>query len=207
MPEKKLSRREREKRRQRQEMLDAALDLFAEKGYHNVSINEIAVRSEFAIGTIYKLFKNKEDLYNTLFRELAEKFHDNLEKALRQGDDEVSKLQNYIRVKSEMFKSNQQAIRMYFAETRGAGFNVKTRLDDEVRQRYNQFMHKIAALFESGMQKKRFKRIADPYYLAVALDGIANAFLFLLVEEPEQYPYPEDDSVILDIFFKGLLNS
>jgi hypothetical protein len=68
-------------------------------------------------------------------------------------------------------------------------------------------MHKIAALFESGMQKKRFKRIADPYYLAVALDGIANAFLFLLVEEPEQYPYPEDDSVILDIFFKGLLNS
>jgi len=38
----KLSRREREKLRQRQEILDAALELFSEKGYHNVSMHEIA---------------------------------------------------------------------------------------------------------------------------------------------------------------------
>ena len=76
MPEKPLSRREKEKLRQRQEMLAAGLTLFSEKGYHNVSMLEIAEKSEFATGTLYKFFKNKEDLYKTLMVEQADKFHD-----------------------------------------------------------------------------------------------------------------------------------
>ncbi len=56
MGEKNLSRREKEKLRQRRQMLDAALELFSEKGYHSVSMHQIAERSEFAIGTLYKFF-------------------------------------------------------------------------------------------------------------------------------------------------------
>ncbi|RPJ04344.1 MAG: TetR/AcrR family transcriptional regulator, partial [Deltaproteobacteria bacterium] len=54
MEECKLPRREREKLRQRHEVLDVALRLFSEKGYHNVSMHEIAKEAEFAIGTLYK---------------------------------------------------------------------------------------------------------------------------------------------------------
>ena len=56
-----------------------------------------------------------------------------------------------------------------------------------------------------GIAQKRFKAIADPYYLAVALDGITTAFLFLWLEDPEHHPYPEDPDVVLNILFKGLL--
>ena len=56
------------------------------------------------------------------------------------------------------------------------------------------------------MKKKRFQRIADPFLLAVALDSIIDAFLLRWLESPEQYPYPEDPDVILDIFLKPLLN-
>ncbi|MBW2592597.1 MAG: helix-turn-helix transcriptional regulator [Deltaproteobacteria bacterium] len=52
MQDEKCSRREREKLRQRQDMLSAALGLFSEKGYHNVSMHEIAAKTAFAIGTI-----------------------------------------------------------------------------------------------------------------------------------------------------------
>jgi len=55
MKNKKLPRRGREKLRQRQEMFAAALELFSVKGYHNVSMHEIAEKTEFAIGTLYKL--------------------------------------------------------------------------------------------------------------------------------------------------------
>ena len=71
MNEENLPRREREKLRQRQEMLAAALDLFSEKGYHNVSMHEVAEKAEFAIGTLYKFFRNKEDLYKALIMEKA----------------------------------------------------------------------------------------------------------------------------------------
>jgi len=40
--EKRISRREKEKQRQRTEMFAAALELFSKKGFHNVSMHEIA---------------------------------------------------------------------------------------------------------------------------------------------------------------------
>ena len=82
MENEKLPRREREKLRQRQEMLAAALDLFSEKGYHNVSMHQVAEKAEFAIGTLYKFFQNKEDLYKALVLGECDKFHDALVRAM-----------------------------------------------------------------------------------------------------------------------------
>ena len=202
----KLSRREREKLRQRQEILDAALELFSEKGYHNVSMHEIAEKAEFAIGTLYNFFKNKEDLYKTLIIEQANRFHEALTKAVEEADDEIEKLRNYVKAKSTVFMENVRVIRLYFAETRGASFNIKAGLDNEIRKRYQEFLHTLAAIFESGIEKKRFRKIADPYHLAVALDSLCNSFLFLWLEAPEQHPYPDDPDAILNILFMGLVN-
>jgi TetR/AcrR family transcriptional regulator len=204
MEDMKMPRREREKLKQRQEMLAAALGLFSEKGYHNVSMHEIAQEAEFAIGTLYKFFKNKEDLYKALMLEQANKFDDELTKAIKEPDDEIEKLRNYARAKGELFRANVALIRLYFAETRGASFNVMA-LDSELRQQYYRFLQTLASVFERGIRRKRFKNIADPYYLAIALDSLTNAFLFLWVEAPERHPYPEDPDTILDILFKGLV--
>ncbi|MBW1967108.1 MAG: TetR/AcrR family transcriptional regulator [Thermodesulfobacteriota bacterium] len=206
MQRKKLSRREREKLRQRRDMLAVALELFSEKGYHNVSMHEIAEKAEFAIGTLYKFFKNKEDLYKSLIVEQADRFHEALTKAIGETDDEIEKLRNYVKTKGAVFMENVPVIRLYFAETRGASFNIKAGLDREIRERYGQFLHTLASVFERGMKKKRFHKIAEPYQLAVALDSLCNAFLFLWLEDPENHTYPEDPDIILNILFKGLLN-
>ena len=206
MKNKELPRREREKLRQRQEMLASALELFSEKGYHNVSMHEIAEKAEFAIGTLYKFFKNKEDLYKALILGQADKFHDALTKAIEEPDDEIEKLRNYIKAKGSVFRTNVSIIRLYFAETGGASFNVMAGLDREIRERYGEFLQTLASIFESGIKRKRFKKIADPYHLAVAIDSLTNAFLFLWLEAPNRHPYPENPDTILNILFKGLVD-
>ncbi|MCD6137771.1 MAG: TetR/AcrR family transcriptional regulator [Deltaproteobacteria bacterium] len=206
MPETQLPRRERERLIHRQEILDAGLALFSEKGFHNVSMHEIARKSEFAIGTLYKFFENKEDLYKALVLEQADKFHRALTAAIEGPGDGVEKLRNYVRAKGEIFRANVPMIRLYFAETRGASYNIMAGLDRDIRERYGHFLEKLASVFASGMEKKLFKKIADPYYLAVAIESITNAFLLLWLESPEQRPYPEDPDVILDILFKGLVD-
>ena len=205
MEDQKLPRREREKLRQRQEMLTAGLDLFSQKGYHNVSMQEIAEKSEFAIGTLYKFFQNKEDLYKALVLELCDKFEDSITRAIEQPQDEVEKLRSYVRAKTEVFRSNLPFIRLFLAESRGASFNLKAGLDDEIRQRYYDFLESLAAIFASGIKNQRFKNIADPYYLAVALSSVIDASLLLWLDAPERHPYPEDPDAILNIFFKGLI--
>jgi len=205
MQEKKVSRRERERLRQRQEMLDAALGLFSEKGYHNVSMHEIAEKSEFAIGTLYKFFENKEDLYKSLVLEQAKKFHDTLMKALEEPVDVIEKLRGYVKAKGEIFSKHVSMIRLYFAETHGASFNIRAGLDSKIQELYEQSLQTLTTIFKRGIKEKRFKNIAKPYHLAVALDSITNAFLFLWLEAPERHPYPKNPDLILNILFKGLL--
>ena len=205
MAEQTLPRREREKLRQRQEIFATALDLFSRKGYHNVSMHEIAEKAEFAIGTLYKFFQNKEDLYKTLVLERCDDFAAGLCRAMEQSDDEVEKLRHYVRFRSDRFRNNLPFVRLFLAESRGIGFNLKAGLDDEVRKRYYDILERLASVFASGIDKKRFRKIADPYYLAVALDSVLDASLLLWLDAPERHPYPEDPDALLDIFFKGLI--
>lgn len=200
-----LPRREREKARQRQEMLEAALRLFSERGYHNVTMHEIARAAEFAIGTLYKFFRSKEDLYRTLMTDLADRFHRALRAALDEPGDEVEKLRRFVRVKGEVFRANVQAIRLFFAEVQGASFNLRAGLNAELRERQDQGIQALESVFAAAFRRRRFRRIAAPHALAVALESITNAFLFLWLEAPDRYPYPEDPDTILNLFFKGLL--
>jgi TetR/AcrR family transcriptional regulator len=204
MQEVKLSRREREKLRHRRQMLAAALELFSEKGFHNVSMHEIAKRAEFAIGTLYKFFKNKEDLYKALMMEKAEEHHRVLMGVLSEENDVLTVIEDYIVAKAQLFADNLATLRLYFAETRGASFNIKAGLDQDIRKLYDKFIMRLASVLETGVRRKVFREI-DPYHMAVALEGLTNAFLFCCLEDPEQHPYGTNVSVIRDMFLKGVL--
>ncbi|MBM4284936.1 MAG: TetR/AcrR family transcriptional regulator [Deltaproteobacteria bacterium] len=205
MADRKLPRREREKLRQRQEMLAAALELFSQKGYHNVSMQEIAEKAEFALGTLYKFFQNKEDLYKTILLERCEDFEEACRRTLAQSEDELEQLRRYIRFRGDRVRQNLPFVRLFLAESRGISFNLKAGLDDEVRRRYYRILEQLAGVFARGMDNRRFRKIADPYFLAAALDSVIDTSLLLWLDDPRRHFFPEDPDAILDIFFKGLM--
>ncbi|MFZ2089024.1 MAG: TetR/AcrR family transcriptional regulator [Desulfobaccales bacterium] len=207
MAEEKLPRREREKLRQRQDILATALDLFSQKGYHNVSMHEIAAQAEFAIGTLYKFFPNKEELYKALVLEQCDGFEEAIAQAIEEPEDEVEKLRCFIRAKSARFQSHLPFVRLFLAESRGASFNLKAGLNEEMRIRYYNFLEKVAGIFAQGISNRRFKNIADPYYLAAVLDSILDTSLLLWLDLPERFPFPENPDRILDFFFEGLMEA
>jgi AcrR family transcriptional regulator len=62
-------RREREKKELRQEILDAARDMFVREGFENVSMRKIAEKIEYSPTTIYLYFKDKADLLDCICEE------------------------------------------------------------------------------------------------------------------------------------------
>lgn len=66
-----LPRRERERLARRQAMLDAARAVFAEKGYEQATLDEVAERAEFGKGTLYNYFDGgKEGILRALMEDL-----------------------------------------------------------------------------------------------------------------------------------------
>jgi AcrR family transcriptional regulator len=68
-------RRRRQKENLRQEILDAARELFVGEGVESTSIRKIAERIEYAPGTIYLYFKDKSEILQTLCEETFAKLH------------------------------------------------------------------------------------------------------------------------------------
>jgi Transcriptional regulator len=202
MKKDKLSRKEREQLQRRAEILQAALELFSQKGYHNVSMQEIAGRAEFAVGTLYKFFKNKEELYKEILMQTAMLFRSALSKVLEEREDEYARIKKYLQTKCKLFMENVLSVRLYFAEAgAGVSISVKKELETELRSFYAQVIQKLAAVFEKGIQKKIFRPF-DPYYLALAFDGMSNAILFSWVEDPDRHPV--DPNLIEKIFFERI---
>jgi TetR/AcrR family transcriptional regulator len=201
---KRTTRRQDYRNRQRQEIMDEALELFSDRGYHQVSMQDIAQGAEFAVGTLYKFFKNKEELYRAIILDLSEKFSSALEQALEQGKDEYEQLVNYLKTGGEIFMANTQAVSLYFVETRGARFNLRAGLDDEVMRRYDQILGWLSNVFATGIENGVFRPL-DPDCLARSLDSLACTFLFAWLDDPQKYPYEKSLKMINEIFFHNIL--
>ncbi len=202
MKKDKLSRKEREQLQRRAEILQATLELFSQKGYHNVSMQEIAGRAEFAVGSLYKYFSNKEELYKEILMQTAMLFRSALSKVLEEKEDEYAGIKKYLQTKCKLFMENVLSVRLYFAEAgAGVSVSVKREIETELRSFYEQVIQKLAAVFEKGIQKKIFRPL-DPYYLALAFEGMSNAFLFSWLEDPDRHPV--DTGLIEKIFFERI---
>jgi AcrR family transcriptional regulator len=85
-------RKEREKKRRRNDITNAAEELFFSRGYDNVSMNEIADAVELSKATLYLYFKDKEALFFAIVLRgaeiLYEKFRD-CSKLDRSGLDKI----------------------------------------------------------------------------------------------------------------------
>jgi len=62
-------KRERRKQARPGELLDAALDLFVEKGFSAARVDEVAARAGVSKGTLFLYFQSKEDLFKAVVRE------------------------------------------------------------------------------------------------------------------------------------------
>jgi len=204
MKEKRTARRQNYKDRQRLEIMAEALELFSAHGYHKVSMQDIAHEAEFAVGTLYKFFKNKEELYRAIILDLSEKFSLALGQALEHGEDEYERLLNYLKIGGEIFMANTQAVSLYFVEARGAGFNVRAGLDEEVMSRYDRILEWLSKVFATGIKNGIFRPL-DPDYLARSLDSLVCTFLFAWLDDPQKYPYEKSLRMIDEIFFHNIL--
>lgn len=196
-------RRERERRRHRWEIMEAAERVFTEKGYHGASMQDIAERADFAVGTLYKFFATKEDLYRALFEEKVNEIEVMIEKALASVDEPLGKIKRLIEANTEIAIKYGKFFHLYMNEI--AGTMIVRPVIPALRKRHKKFEERIAGILEAGMAKGQIRRM-DPRFMAMGLIGLQRGFGAMWIgEEKHSMRADEMTEMVKAVFFHGAL--
>src|SRR5687768_7633800 len=88
---------------------DAAVEVFAERGFHQARVSDIARRAGVADGTIYLYFKNKEDLLLSIFEEKMDFLLGGLREALSDTDDPIERIRRFASFHFRQVRENRSA--------------------------------------------------------------------------------------------------
>ena len=109
----RLERKEREFKMRRAEILKQAEKIFSAKGYHNVTVAEIASASGFSIGSLYQFFEGKEDLYTKMISEKLDLIYTEVIKATNAANGIAGKLEALIDTYLQFVEENTDFWRLF----------------------------------------------------------------------------------------------
>jgi AcrR family transcriptional regulator len=152
----------RRKRETRARLLEAALNLMAQKGMEGVAINEITEAADVGFGSFYNHFESKEAIYAALTDQVFEEFADTLERLASDFPDPAEVIS--VCVRHTLLRARREPVWGQFLFREGL---CQHALNRGLGQRLLRDIHK-------GIAAKRFS-IADPLMTALSVGGTVLA--------------------------------
>jgi len=89
---KRKERKEREKEARKQDILNSAIRVFSRNGFVKTSMEQVADEASLAVGTLYRYYASKEELYVSIVFEAIAAMHEGLKSIADSGDAPTQKL-------------------------------------------------------------------------------------------------------------------
>jgi len=197
-------RKQRELEARRGEILSAAECLFSKHGFFKTSMAEIAGAAQFAMGTVYRFFKSKEDIYISLVEAKVEELMSVLEERVSHANTATEKIQAVIQVKLAFADKNRDFFRIYVSEWSGFEWTVKSAFGDRVWKRYLAQVQLVADLVREGIRKGEFRNI-DPEDTSLAFHGMLNSTIYVWILQASPTKSLVDKGELLgSLFLNGI---
>src|SRR5262245_48316197 len=137
-----------------QQIIEAAVRVFARKGYFNSRVSDIAREAGIAAGTIYLYFDTKEEILITLFREKMAGFVEAMRVAIAEEGDAIAKLRRLIRLHFTILEDNADLAEVVQVELRQGQKLFRGPATQEIAA----YFALIGGVFEEGVSAGRFRR-------------------------------------------------
>ena len=174
------SKREKQKEERRKQILEAALTVFSQKGFHATNVSDVAAQAGVSQGTIYWYFESKEDLFTAALLSFFEDFGQEMVATLDACESASEKL-HALGKTMEDFAEGAAGMLMLFL-----GYWASTPNREEVGRFWVnlliEFRDTLAGIIEEGVRNGEFKPVdADSvgWALMAAYDGLA-AYVMLI---------------------------
>ncbi len=184
----------------RERVLEAALEVFSEKGFHHATMDEIAERAGVGKGTVYRYFSNKENLFRQLVQARLRELERDAEAVLDSDDDVLTLIEKYLRIYFSFFDRNQRLYRVMVQEHPDLGDRVQDLYVEKIMRRIPRLKRKIY----EARQRNVLKDVNFPtvfYGVMGFLHGVIQRWL----AQDCAYSLEQELATVKEVLFYGFV--
>jgi len=174
----------------RELVLEAAVSVFAEHGYEDAKMEEIAQASGIALGTLYSVFAGKAEIFSTLHEQADQELLRRAVEFVRDLEDPLEVVLAGVRAYTEYFLQHPGLLRMHLAEGHtwgteeaGAGSRART-------QAWRSGVEMLSRAFARCIEEGVFME-GDPQLMARMMVAMQQVQLAHWIETGMQRPHEE----------------
>lgn len=183
----------------RRQILQAAAEVFAVKGFYGAKIEDIAQAAHIGKGTVYEYFRSKEQLFAELIKEGVGHFEKMLDEEIRQASTAREKLICLIRIRIKFAQRYRVLAKMFMHDV--------VPLDEAFRnwmqQLHTRHLKTIEEIINSGIDSKEIRPLNAGTFTLMFYGATA------MLGSPVDQEYAEGEAEtkaaeIMDYYFTGL---
>src|SRR5690625_131997 len=149
------------------QIIEGAIEVIAENGFHSSQVSKIAKKANVADGTIYLYFKNKEDILISLFKEKMGSFIDQILQAINLETTASEKLLTLIRLHYEQLSENPYLAIVTQLELRQS----KQELRYEINKVFKTYLDVIDQIIYGGQESGEIRTDINPQLIRQMIFG------------------------------------
>jgi AcrR family transcriptional regulator len=184
------------------ELLEAARKVFAEKGFHEATVDEIAAAAGVAKGTVYLYYESKQAIYWAALEHGIAALVAQVKDKLAQEDKLENKILASIAVKVYYFEENRDFFKIYFSEL-GSALMHPAQLGERFGDLYRGQARALEAALREGVKQKAIRNIR-PEAAALAISDLTRGIITQRLLGWSKADVESDIRFVFDLVWRGI---
>jgi TetR/AcrR family transcriptional regulator, fatty acid metabolism regulator protein len=183
-------------------ILRAAARVFAQSGYFNAKVSDVARTAGVADGTVYLYFKNKDDLLTSIFDWAMGEFINQAKSELAEIEDPGEKLRRFAHLHFSMLEQERDIAIV---------FQIELRQSTKFMEQFStthlaQYLQMLREIIEEGQRREIFRKRLNSKVVAKFLFGALDEMATNWVLSRKRQSLTAMVEPVLDIFLNGVSN-
>lgn len=182
-------------------ILEAAEKVFSEKGYYDAKVYQIAEIADVSVGTIYRFYDSKKELYVAVIRTKLERLEREVFSAIKEKRPEEA-IEAYINTLLNFFWNEKRFFELFMREV--GRLVVPNEECLNLSDWYDRYISRLSEVVKKGIEEGVFKEL-HPKATVLAISGALKNLLYASLKGFVDLEPEEIKRTLLEIVEHGIL--
>ena len=184
----------------RRQILDAAVKVFAQNGFYNSKVLDIAKEAGVANGTVYLYFPSKDDILISIFEEQMGELIDYMEREIQKESGSLNKLRKLVSMQMHLIETNSELTELLLVELRQSKKFLRSNATDMM----SKYIDMISDILKEGIAEGAIDENIDAAIVGTMLFSAVEGLATRWILEGASYSLDKAADTVIKVFLNGI---